>query len=395
MQDTIKKSIESILNQTLKNIEIICINNASEDESSQIVQEIAKSEDKIIYIDLPVKNDENEAALKGVDLASGDFIVIYSGKDIIEEDELEKKYYELIKSESDNIKLESGNIYKRSFIDNKSTLNEVIESNVNEYVKKNDLKFNIFEKYIKEEIEKCYRNSVENLNNNNYEIMNRCDSLEKLIFAKTDENLKLQRDMEIKFNDLEEKLKSSYEYKFTELYNYINSEINKKGCEVNKIYDEININYKYTEKINRELKEEISQIIDNSTNNLYQKITELENDILLKYEALQKYTDVSLEKFENKLKVLKSIVKGNQSVTENYSFDDLINVVELEEIMNKNFENIYKHINENNSKFFKELSKIYEEINKKFVENNKATELIIKKNCSRQCSDNEFRDSSR
>ena len=49
MEKYLKQCLDSILVQTLKNIEIICINDGSKDDSQKILDEYAKRDKRIRY----------------------------------------------------------------------------------------------------------------------------------------------------------------------------------------------------------------------------------------------------------------------------------------------------------------------------------------------------------
>ena len=77
----IHKCIRSIQNQSFKNIEIILVDDCSTDNSTEIIEEYQKYDERIIYI----KHDSNEGSIKtrtdGVKIAKGKFITIVDGDD--------------------------------------------------------------------------------------------------------------------------------------------------------------------------------------------------------------------------------------------------------------------------------------------------------------------------
>ena len=78
----IKECLNSVINQTLKDIEIICINDGSPDNSLSILEDYAKKDSRIIII-----NKENggyaSAINSGLDIATGEFIQIVESDDYV------------------------------------------------------------------------------------------------------------------------------------------------------------------------------------------------------------------------------------------------------------------------------------------------------------------------
>lgn len=92
----LKDCLESIINQTYSNLEIICINDCSTDNSLKILKEYEKKDTRIKIID-KIKNEgqmkaRNEAYL----ISTGELIANIDSDDFIEKDTIEKSV-ELIK----------------------------------------------------------------------------------------------------------------------------------------------------------------------------------------------------------------------------------------------------------------------------------------------------------
>lgn len=87
----IKKCIDSILGQTLKELEIIFINDGSKDNSLSIIKEYAKDDNRIIVVDQE-NNGPSAARNKGIEISTGEYIGFVDSDDFIEEEMYEELY---------------------------------------------------------------------------------------------------------------------------------------------------------------------------------------------------------------------------------------------------------------------------------------------------------------
>ena len=85
----LRQCLESLINQTYKNIEIICINNGSKDKSSEILVEFAQKDSRIKII-TQEKSGVSAARNSGLKIASGDYIMFVDSDDWTEIDACEK-----------------------------------------------------------------------------------------------------------------------------------------------------------------------------------------------------------------------------------------------------------------------------------------------------------------
>lgn len=94
------KCIESIINQTYKNLEIILVDDGSPDNCPSICDEYAKKDDRIKVI-----HKENgglsDARNVGIDASTGEYLAFVDSDDYISCDMLEKLYCRIVKDESD------------------------------------------------------------------------------------------------------------------------------------------------------------------------------------------------------------------------------------------------------------------------------------------------------
>ena len=85
----ISRCLDSVINQTYKNIEIIAINDGSKDNSINILREYEKKDNRIILID-----KENEGVSKtrnlGIQKSTGEYLMFIDNDDFIDKDYVEK-----------------------------------------------------------------------------------------------------------------------------------------------------------------------------------------------------------------------------------------------------------------------------------------------------------------
>ena len=92
LKNYIKRCIKSIQNQTLKDIEIIVVDNGSTDGTDKIVKEISKSDKRVKIKIFTVNKGQNEARKLGFLYSSGEFVAFIDGDDYIDKNFARKLY---------------------------------------------------------------------------------------------------------------------------------------------------------------------------------------------------------------------------------------------------------------------------------------------------------------
>lgn len=110
--------IDSIIGQTLTDIEIILVNDGSTDHSLEICNEYARKDPRIVVIDKP-NEGYGKTMNRGLDAATGQYVGIIESDDWIDPDMFETLYELAEKNDCDMVK---SNFY--DFIDGVSTVNE-------------------------------------------------------------------------------------------------------------------------------------------------------------------------------------------------------------------------------------------------------------------------------
>lgn len=92
----LRKCLNSVCNQTLKDIEIICVNDSSTDDSLEILKEYAAKDERIKLINFIENKGAAAARNAGVDIARGEYIGFVDSDDYIDLDFYEKLYSKAI-----------------------------------------------------------------------------------------------------------------------------------------------------------------------------------------------------------------------------------------------------------------------------------------------------------
>lgn len=84
--------LDSLINQTFDDIEIICINDVSTDCSLNILQTYAKKDNRVKVLEMPLNSGSAKARNAGLRLATGDFIAFVDSDDWVSNDAFEHIY---------------------------------------------------------------------------------------------------------------------------------------------------------------------------------------------------------------------------------------------------------------------------------------------------------------
>lgn len=102
VENYVEKCLETLVEQTLEDIEIIVVNDGSTDHSKEIVQKIVKQfPEKIVYVEKE-NGGLSDARNYGMPYAKGEYIAFLDADDYIEKD-MYQKMYEIAKKENSDM----------------------------------------------------------------------------------------------------------------------------------------------------------------------------------------------------------------------------------------------------------------------------------------------------
>lgn len=92
-EKTLKKCVDSLLNQTYNNIEIILVNDCSKDNSLDICNEYSKVNDNVKVISNERNSGVSNTRNNGIDNSTGEYICFVDSDDYVESNYIEVLYY--------------------------------------------------------------------------------------------------------------------------------------------------------------------------------------------------------------------------------------------------------------------------------------------------------------
>lgn len=115
----LEESLKSILGQTFTNYELICVNDASDDMSAEILQKYADLDDRINIFTNSERQGAAESRNLGMEKAGGSYLSFLDADDIFEPDMLEQAYNTIEEHQADIVIFEymhmpTENIYEKT-----------------------------------------------------------------------------------------------------------------------------------------------------------------------------------------------------------------------------------------------------------------------------------------
>ena len=103
VEDYINQCLDSVLSQTLKDIEIICVNDASPDKSKDIAEQYAMRDSRVRVISHVKNQGLGPARNTGVENATASYIMFVDSDDVVTTNMAEKLYSEMISKHVDMV----------------------------------------------------------------------------------------------------------------------------------------------------------------------------------------------------------------------------------------------------------------------------------------------------
>lgn len=106
VEQYLNKCLDSLVNQTLSNIEIIIVNDGTRDNSQEIINEYVEKYPRIVRSFIKKNGGLSDARNYGVPFSRGEFIGFVDSDDYIELDTYQKMYEEAVRSNSDLVMMD-------------------------------------------------------------------------------------------------------------------------------------------------------------------------------------------------------------------------------------------------------------------------------------------------
>lgn len=82
----LRQCMDSVVNQTLKDIEIICVNDCSPDNSAEILREYAAQDPRVVVLNMEKNSGQSAARNKALDIANGKYVQFLDADDWLNTD---------------------------------------------------------------------------------------------------------------------------------------------------------------------------------------------------------------------------------------------------------------------------------------------------------------------
>ena len=106
-EEFVSETLDCLLKSSLKEIEIVCVNDGSSDNSLAILDQYKKEDPRIVVIDKVINEGLSEARNTGIFASKGEYIAFCDADDLVDKNFYEKLYVSAISTGAD---LSSGRV---------------------------------------------------------------------------------------------------------------------------------------------------------------------------------------------------------------------------------------------------------------------------------------------
>lgn len=99
--ETLARALDSVINQTMKEIEIICVDDGSDEATKEVLREYEKKDERVKVFSLPENRGTLYVRKKLIEMASGDYLMFLDSDDVFYPQACEKAFSIACESMSD------------------------------------------------------------------------------------------------------------------------------------------------------------------------------------------------------------------------------------------------------------------------------------------------------
>lgn len=150
----LRECLDSIINQTHRNLEIICIDDGSPDNSINILKDYSKIDNRI-FIKQQQNSGLSKARNEGIKISTGKYLIFVDSDDWLPLDAIELLYKKIKKENSDIViggRITITNFKRENFIPTGEDINFTFEKYLEYSMKKENLDQLLGENCIKEKL---------------------------------------------------------------------------------------------------------------------------------------------------------------------------------------------------------------------------------------------------
>ena len=139
VEEFLGECLDSVINQTFSDFELICVNDCSTDSSLEILEKYALLDSRIKIIQTEINSGLGFARNHGLKYAKGDYILFLDSDDYILDNTLEKLYINATRNESDIV------LFKFLHLVNGHFSYNYIPINLDKFLKRTDFEDFVFD----------------------------------------------------------------------------------------------------------------------------------------------------------------------------------------------------------------------------------------------------------